>query len=52
MSFNKPVWRATRERLQKILSKENTDLSNNAQLQSQLFVEQKDVKMHLPAQIG
>ncbi|KAI8889113.1 fumarylacetoacetate hydrolase [Backusella circina FSU 941] len=52
MSFNKPVWRATRQRLQKILSKENTDLSNDTQLQSQLFVEQKDVKMHLPAQIG
>ncbi|KAI9497866.1 fumarylacetoacetate hydrolase [Zychaea mexicana] len=52
MNLGKPVWRATRLAIQKLLSKDEPALRDNTELQSRALVKQTDVTMHLPAQIG
>lgn len=51
LSLGRSAWRATRERLQSLLSAETTDLRDNVELRSQVFHAQKDVAMQLPARI-
>ncbi|KAG2225597.1 hypothetical protein INT45_013708 [Circinella minor] len=52
MGLGKPVWRATRLAIQKLLSENEPTLRDNSELQGRALVKQADVTMHLPAQIG
>ena len=52
MSFKRPVWTATRERIQELLSSENSELRDDEKLRKLVFVDQSDAIMHLPAHIG
>ncbi|KAI9274391.1 fumarylacetoacetase [Phascolomyces articulosus] len=52
MNLGKPVWRATRSAIQKLLSKDEALLRDNTELQASALVKQSDVTMHLPAQVG
>lgn len=52
MSLGRPVWKATRVAIQKLLSKENDKLRDNESLCQKVFVSLDSVKMHLPATIG
>ncbi|CAJ0759367.1 13633_t:CDS:2 [Entrophospora sp. SA101] len=54
MSLGKPIWRATRSFLQKILSFDDDDPDQALQryMKKNSLIPQKDAKMHLPAEIG
>ena len=52
MALGRPAWLEARETLQKLLSKENPTLRDNAALRAKAFVKQTDAQMHLPAEIG
>ncbi|KAI8142929.1 fumarylacetoacetase [Fennellomyces sp. T-0311] len=52
MGLGKPVWRATRLAIQKLLSKDEPALRDNSELRGRALVKQAEVTMHLPAQIG
>ncbi|KAI8992426.1 fumarylacetoacetase [Pilobolus umbonatus] len=52
MSLGRPIWKATRESIQKLLSKENGVLRDNKDLLKKALIPIQLVKMHLPAQIG
>ncbi|CAO3690570.1 unnamed protein product [Rhizopus microsporus] len=52
MSLGRPVWRETRLRIQKLLSKDEPTLRDNSQLLEKALIPLSSVKMHLPAQIG
>ena len=52
MGLGKPVWRATRLAIQKLLSEDEPTLRDNSELQGRALVKQVDATMHLPAQIG
>jgi fumarylacetoacetase len=52
LALGRPAWRKTREILQRLLAAETTTLRDNARLRQQVFHEQKNVGMKLPARIG
>lgn len=52
MSLGKKVWSPTRKDLQSILSADNPILRDNSDLRAELLVDQSEVTMHLPADIG
>ena len=53
MSLGKPIWKATRRFLQKILSdNDDSDRSLQHYIKENSLISQKDAKMHLPAEIG
>jgi fumarylacetoacetase len=52
MSLGHAAWHETRQTLQSILSKDQGELRDNAELQSKCLIPQNEVTMHLPANIG
>ncbi|MBA3882244.1 MAG: fumarylacetoacetase [Chthoniobacterales bacterium] len=52
LSLGRPAWRRTRELLQHLLAAETSDLRDNSELREQVFHQQSDVTMQLPARIG
>lgn len=52
LSLGRPAWRRARKILQHLLAAETPDLRDNPHLREQLFHEQKNVSMQLPARIG
>jgi len=52
MSLGRPIWKAVRKCLQNILSADNSELRDDAELRAKAFVAQNLANMHLPAQIG
>src|SRR5437588_1802456 len=52
MAFGRPVWKKTRQVLQKLLSAENGTLRDNTELRARAFHKQNEVTMQLPARIG
>ncbi|KAI0236889.1 hypothetical protein L0F63_001288 [Massospora cicadina] len=52
MAQGKPVWTATRNFIQKLLSSETPTLRDNTALREAAFIPLSQVKMHLPAAIG
>ncbi|KAI9137821.1 hypothetical protein BKA69DRAFT_1159517 [Paraphysoderma sedebokerense] len=52
MNLGRPMWRATRQHLQQLLSESNSTIRDNANLKSKCLVPQSAVTMHLPAEIG
>ena len=52
MAMGRPIWQAVRQRLQQLLSREDTTLSQADRLREAALVKQTAVTMHLPAHIG
>eukprot|EP00735_Rhodelphis_limneticus_P005547 TRINITY_DN1743_c0_g1::TRINITY_DN1743_c0_g1_i1::g.25050::m.25050 TRINITY_DN1743_c0_g1::TRINITY_DN1743_c0_g1_i1::g.25050 ORF type:complete len:436 (-),score=150.36,sp/A5PKH3/FAAA_BOVIN/60.77/0.0,FAA_hydrolase/PF01557.13/1.1e-51,FAA_hydrolase_N/PF09298.6/1e-30,FAA_hydrolase_N/PF09298.6/2.7e+03 TRINITY_DN1743_c0_g1_i1:100-1368(-) len=52
MGLGRPAWREARERIQSLLSTENTTLQNNAALRESALKKQSDVQMLIPSNIG
>ncbi|KAI9290981.1 Fumarylacetoacetase [Neoconidiobolus thromboides FSU 785] len=52
MSYTRPVWTATRNYIQTLLSSENPTLRDNQSLRSEALIPLTQVQMHLPANIG
>ncbi|ORX59010.1 fumarylacetoacetase [Hesseltinella vesiculosa] len=52
MGLGRPVWKATRDRLQQLLDSNNAELRDNQAVRDQALVPQSEVTMHLPANIG
>ncbi|XP_041361314.1 fumarylacetoacetase-like [Gigantopelta aegis] len=52
MALGRPAWLEARASLQKILSKSEPVLRDNADLRAKAFVSQSQATMHLPANIG
>lgn len=52
MSLGHEAWLETRQTIQSILSKEQSVLRDDADLQKKCLIPQKEVTMHLPAAIG
>ncbi len=52
LRLGQPVWRKTREILQRLLSADTADLRDDATLRAAALHAQKDVIMQLPARIG
>jgi fumarylacetoacetase len=52
MALGKPVWTATRNFIQRILSADEALLRDNQALRDEAFVALSEVKNHLPANIG
>ncbi|KAI8391350.1 fumarylacetoacetase-like protein [Radiomyces spectabilis] len=52
MALGRPVWRATRNAIQKILSGEEPTLKDDAALRERALIPQNKAQMHLPAKIG
>jgi fumarylacetoacetase len=51
-ALGRPIWRALRERLQKLLAAETAILRDDIELREHVFHRQRDVTMQLPARIG
>lgn len=51
IALGKPAWRETRQRLQALLSGEDSALRDNAALRLQALVPQAEARMHLPIDI-
>ena len=51
-ALGRPAWRKVRQILQHLLSADTATLRDDADLRGQVFHEQKDVTMQLPARIG
>src|SRR5687768_3275513 len=52
MAAGRNAWTQVRQRLTKLLSADEPTLRDNAELRSRAFVNQRDVRMLLPVQIG
>jgi fumarylacetoacetase len=52
LTLGRPAWRKTREIIQHLLAADTPTLRDDAELRARVFHAQKDVVMHLPAQIG
>src|SRR5213082_2188668 len=52
MALGRPVWKKTRQVLQKLLSAENGTLRDDTELRARAFHKQNEVTMQLPARIG
>jgi fumarylacetoacetase len=52
LSLGRLAWKQTRDRLQQLLSAENSELRDHAPLRERAFHRQSDVTMQLPARIG
>ena len=52
MGAGRQVWTEFRTTVQKILSKDEGALANNAGLRAQALIPAAEVTMHLPARIG
>ncbi|TKR82668.1 hypothetical protein L596_016356 [Steinernema carpocapsae] len=52
MGLNRPHWTEARQTLQKLLSKDEATLRDDAALRQKAFVAQAEAQMHLPADIG
>src|SRR5437588_7136554 len=52
MALGRPVWKKTRQVLQKLLSAENGTLRDNTEFRARAFHKQNEVTMQLPARIG
>ncbi|KAI8068287.1 hypothetical protein BC940DRAFT_299617 [Gongronella butleri] len=52
MGLGRPVWRATRGRVQELLSSNNAELRDNQAVREDALVLQSEAQMHLPANIG
>ncbi|CAG8563708.1 8727_t:CDS:10 [Diversispora eburnea] len=52
MSLGRPIWQATRQYLQQILSENDSTLRDNIELKQRALISQKLARMHLPANIG
>eukprot|EP00128_Syssomonas_multiformis_P010131 Colp12_sorted_trinity150504_noHs@16023 len=52
MALGRPAWLEARAVTQKLLSKDEPALRDNAELRAKALVPQSEAKMHLPAQIG
>ncbi|ORZ30162.1 fumarylacetoacetase-like protein [Catenaria anguillulae PL171] len=52
MALGKPLWTATRNHVQSLLSADNPTLRDNQDLRSRVFVARATATMHLPVEIG
>ncbi|MFP3125891.1 fumarylacetoacetase [Ectobacillus funiculus] len=52
MALGRKVWREVRERIQHLLSEDESMLRDNTELRKLALIHQRDVEMLLPAQIG
>jgi fumarylacetoacetase len=52
MGLGRPAWSEARSTLQRILSKDEAVLRDNAELRGRALIPMKEVTMHLPANIG
>jgi fumarylacetoacetase len=52
LSLGRLAWKQTRDRLQQLLSAENSELRDHSALRERAFHRQSDVTMQLPARIG
>ncbi|WP_115073861.1 fumarylacetoacetase [Oligella urethralis] len=51
IALGNDVWKKTRQRLQELLSTDNTELQDNHSLRGKAFVKQSEATMHLPVEI-
>lgn len=52
MQLGKKIWTKTRKTIQHLLNENVSDLKNNKEVYDKAFHLQKDIKMHLPVNIG